>query len=365
MALYYVGLDYHLTTSTAVILDARGNKVGERTVRGHWSKMVDWLKRQKLAMVICFEASCGYGAVHEKLATFARRLVVAHPANLRLIFRSKRKNDRVDAAKLAMLVLMDQVPAVHVPQLDVRCWRRLIEFRRSKIDQRVRIKNQIRALLRSHGILVPRTPGLWSQKGLAWLKELAWPSAMASMECQILLDELSQAQANIDKVTRQLNQIAAANPAVQLLMTIPGVGPRTAEAVAAYVDDAQRFGRIKRVGAYFGLVPCQDASAGVNRLGHITKQGPATARKLLVEAAWRCIDRCPPMRAVFDRIVAGKTERRRIALVAIAHKLTRIMLAMLRSGEVWDASRHAVEDQQDQRDPQQQKMNKEAAGAAA
>ena len=123
-----------------------------------------------------------------------------------------------------------------------------------------------------------------------------------------------------------------------MLMTIPGVGPRTAEAFVAYVDRPERFKRLNRVPAYFGLVPCQDASASVNRLGHITKQGPATARKLLVEASWQMIRRDPATRAVFDRLVAGKKERRKTALIAIAHRLVRIMQTMLKTGEVYRAS---------------------------
>ena len=61
---------------------------------------------------ICFEATCGYGPLHDALAKFASRVVVAHPGRLRLIFRSKRKNDRVDAQKLAKLLHLDEVPAV-------------------------------------------------------------------------------------------------------------------------------------------------------------------------------------------------------------------------------------------------------------
>jgi len=59
---------------------------------------------------VCFEASTGYGHLFERLQTIARRVVVAHPGQLRLIFRSKRKNDRVDAEKLAKLLFLDEVP---------------------------------------------------------------------------------------------------------------------------------------------------------------------------------------------------------------------------------------------------------------
>ena len=62
------------------------------------------------------------------------------------------------------------------------------------------------------------------------------------------------------------------------------------------------------------------------------------------------------MRACFDRIVAGKKDRRKIALVAVAHKLVRCMLAMLRTGETWrtTAARndHAPTNQEAQPDKQ-------------
>ena len=120
-----------------------------------------------------------------------------------------------------------------------------------------------------------------------------------------------------------------------LLRTIPGVGPRTAEAFVAHVDDVRRFARVKQVGSYFGLVPCQDASADRNRLGHITKDGPAPVRWLVAEAAWQGRRRSPRIRAFFDRVMRDDPGRKKIALVATANHLTRVMTAMLRSGEVW------------------------------
>ena len=149
-----------------------------------------------------------------------------------------------------------------------------------------------------------------------------------------LLSELEHFHQQIKRVTRELDCLAAHHPGVHLLRTIPGVGPRTAEAVVAYIDDPRRFARIRSVGSYFGLTPCQDQSASRNRLGHITKNGPSTVRRLLVEAAWQSIRRSDQARAYFERLLNRKPERRKIAIVGVAHKLLRIMLAMLRSGEV-------------------------------
>lgn len=259
---------------------------------------------------------------------------MAHPGKLRLIFRSKQKNDRVDARKLALLLLLDQVPEVYVPRLDVRAWRAAIEFRRKQVDKQTMVKNQIRAVLRTYRIAAPPRKGLWTRTGLQWLAELELPTGLANLQLASLLEELAGCRLRIAKIQHELNVIGQAHAGVRLLRTIPGVGPRTAEVVMAYIDQPKRFNRNKQIGSYFGLVPQQDQSAGSNRLGHITRQGPATVRKLLVEAAWQGVRRSPEIRAYYERIQGGDPTQKRIALVATAHMLARTMLAMLRSGEV-------------------------------
>jgi transposase len=331
--MYYVGLDVHYRTSTYCILNHHGREVKCQTMRGHWPKLLEHLAMIEGPWTICFEATCGYGYLHRELSRLARRVLVAHPGQLRLIFRAKRKNDRVDARKLAKLLYLDEVPEAYVPSEDVQSWRELIEHRRRVVDGQTTCKNAIRSLLRSHGVLPPK--GLWSKKGLAWLGTLEMSTAAAQLKRQLLRDELDEAKRRARTITRTLDEIGDRHSAVTLLRTIPGVGMRTAETMAAYIDDPKRFRRSAQVAAYFGLIPCQDASAGTNRFGHITRQGPGTARKYLVEAAWQGVYRSPTIGAYFERIRRGKKERRKIALVATAHYLLRCMPAMLRRGQSW------------------------------
>ncbi len=284
---------------------------------------------------VCYEASLGYGVLYDALAPIAAEVQVAHPAHLRAIFRSKRKNDRLDARKLAAALFMGQVPRIHVPSREVREWRVMVEHRRKLVDKRTAAKNGLRAVLRSHGVVLARGRRLWSRPGRAWLRSFSLLSRMATLRRDQLLAQVEHLDGQIKAAERMLDAWAAAHPGVALLRTIPGVGPRTAEAVMAYVDAAQRFGRTAHAASYFGMVPCLDESAGVKRYGHITRDGPPTVRKLLVEAAWQVIRRSPSMRAFFERIKGGKKDRRGIALVATAHRLVKIMVAMLKSGEVW------------------------------
>jgi transposase len=331
----YVGLDVHSRQSSLCILNASGGIVNQVQLKGPRSTVVDRLRKLDQPFSICYEASCGYGHLYEALRPLAAHVAVAHPAKLRLIYKSKRKNDRVDAQKLAKLLLLDMVPSVHVPHVDVRAWRSLIILRQRVMAQLVRAKNQIRAVLRENDIAGPKW--LWSKKKLAWLESLEL-HPVARLRLELAVEEFRSLNGKIKRLEAELQKYADRHPAVRLLMTIPGVGIRTAETFVAWVDDITRFRRpARQLGAYFGLVPCQDASADKNRLGHITRDGPPVMRKLITEAAWTAIKKCPAFKRFFERIMAGKPERKKIAIVAAAHRLIRVMGAMMRTGQAYDA----------------------------
>jgi transposase len=169
---------------------------------------------------------------------------------------------------------------------------------------------------------------------LNWLTPLDF-DATDAVQRDLWLDELELLTKQIARMEQDLDRIASTSPAVVLLQTIHGVGPRTAEAIAASIDNPRRFQNAKAVGADFSLVPRQDQSGMTNRLGHITKEGPATVRKLLTEATWHAIRLSPTIKATFERIHRGDRERRKIALVATSHALVRAMGAMLRDNKPW------------------------------
>jgi len=330
-----IGLDVHQNSTALCRLDAGGRPIGEETIRGGFHAVAERLRRIEEPFKVCFEASCGYGTLHDLLTPIAREVQVAHPAELAIIFRSKHKNDRRDAHRIAKLLHMDEIPRVHVPSVEVRSWRGMIEHRRRLIDKRTRVKNALRAQLRAIGIKAPLRGTLWSKAGIEWLEVQELPTPLDRIKRGSLLAELRTLQDQVKIVERELNVIGKRDWRVVLLRTMPGIGARTAEAIAAYIDAPDRFGRIKSIGKYFGVVPSQDASAGKNRLGHITREGPATVRKLITEGAWQAIRHSPRLKAFHERIMAGQKQRRATALMATAHKMLRIALAMLRTRQPW------------------------------
>jgi transposase len=345
-------MDVHANVTMISVRGPDGRVVQRQTVHGPLAHVVGAVRllRQKYgALRVCYEASTGAGWLHDQLRLLGVQVRVAHPGQVRMIFRAKRKNDRIDADKLSFLCYLDEVPLAHIPSAERRRWRSLIEYRRRLVERRGAVKSRTRTLLRSRGEVAPA--GLWTKAGQAWLTALAL-SEEEALQRDLLLEELSSLKDRLARLEKHLAILASRQPAVTLLMTMPGVGIRTAEAVVAYVDDPHRFRRTKSIGCYFGLVPCEDTSVKA-RFGHITKEGPSTVRKYLTEATWQAIRRDAAVRAYYERIVHKDPSRRKIALVATAHHLLRVMLAMLRTGEAWRTA-----------EPAQDPAHNQAAAAA-
>ena len=151
-----------------------------------------------------------------------------------------------------------------------------------------------------------------------------------------LLDELELLESQLKRVTKYLDGYLAGQAGGVLLMSIPGVGPRTSEAVLAYTDNIERFGNYKQYCSYFGLTPKLDESGSLRRLGHISKQGPSVVRWVLCESSWKVIRHSRGLRAFYERVMGGQKGRKKIAIVAVARKLLAIMRAMLLSGELFN-----------------------------
>ena len=333
--MFYVGLDIHDKSIAICVLSENGQVVRRAQVRTI-DEMMRLLEALPERFEVCYEASCGYGHYHDLLSPIAARVTVAHPGRLRLIFRSKDKNDRKDAERLAKLLYLGEAPAVHAPAADVRPSRELITCRSRVIAKRTRAKNSLRTLLRCAGVVPPSRPALWTKKGLDWLRRLELPTASQQLRRDLLLEEIEALTRQADRIEENLNQQAKHSFAVVRLRSIPGVGVRTAEAVAAFIDDPHRFRDAKAVGAYFGMVPSQDQSGDRNRLGRITREGPAVVRQRVAEATWQALRRSPTVRAYFERVRRDDPRRKKIALVATAHYLVRVMWSLLKHGTDWE-----------------------------
>jgi transposase len=128
---------------------------------------------------------------------------------------------------------------------------------------------------------------------------------------------------------------------VAQLQTAPGVGPIVALTMLAVFSDVQRFASPKQAASYAGLVPSTHQSGSRDRHGHLTKRGSGELRAMLCEAAHQARRRSNPLHPYFTKLVARQGYKR--AVIALAHRLCRVLFAMLRDGTGFDAAKLGIE----------------------
>lgn len=267
--------------------------------------------------------------------------LVVNPRRLAAITQSKTKNDRNDAELLARLGRADETllsPVGH-RSVDAQKGVARLRARDSLVTARTKLINAARGLAKPFGFRFP------SCTAAAFAKR-ARESVPSELEPILahLLAAIAVVSEQIDAYDKDLVALAAESfPDTQLVQQVAGVGPVTALAFIVTVDDPKRFVHVRDVGAWLGLVPGQDQSGEANRQLRITKQGDSYLRRLLVTSAQYILGPFGPDTDLrrFGLTLAergGKTGKKR-AVVAVARKLSVLLLSMWRSGEVYQPLR--------------------------
>lgn len=247
-----------------------------------------------------------------------------------------RKNDRIDAERLAIALERDHAKFAHVLGQDSRRLRELQEQHRALVETRTRLVTHVRGILRGRGIDLPSCA---IERFVSNLRQAQREGTVTTSWVDALLVPLEALEPEIAKVDLQIHELCMCqkDPVIERLASVPGVSLLVAAAFISVVDEADRFDNASQVSSYLGLCPGENSTGGRRKLGSITKQGNPYARGLLVQAAW-CVLRSRDMK---DQLVrwARKTSQRRgrmRAAVAVARRLSRILYSLWKHGTYYD-----------------------------
>ena len=226
-------------------------------------------------------------------------------------------------------MLKDDFPQIWVPNWENRDLRQLLWHRHRMVQARTRVMNQLQAVALNEGLHCKKR--LWRERGREQLESFAL-APWASRRRRDLLDLLDRLTPTIAELTQAIEQEVEKCPEAQRLRTHPGVGVADGAGFCADHRRAERFQCGKQIASYLGLVPSEDSSGDRRRLGHISKQGNALLRFLLVEAAQVTVRSLPEWRNKYFHLAMRRG--RKIAKVAMARKLAVHLFWMMRKG--WD-----------------------------
>lgn len=330
----YGAIDLHLRYSQIRIVDAEGRVLRERRVVTG-ARLVEAFGGHG-PMRVLLETGTESEWVAQALEAAGHAVIVADPnyAPMYGELRRKVKTDRRDVAALAEANRRGWYRPAHRTSAAQRAVRQVLRTRRQLVAMRSGTISLVRALLRQSGF---RLPGGRSARVATRLAALPLPAGLTATVAPLrrILEQLSEEIAGVDA---RCHVQAERDPIVQRLRSVPGVGPVVALTFRAYVDEVGRFRHASQVSAAMGLVPREDSSADRRHRGHITKAGPPEVRSLLVQAAWACwrSRRSGTLGAWVERVAARRG--RRIAVVGLARRLSRILYAIWRDQSVFDAA---------------------------
>ncbi len=346
MTRYYVGLDVHSKQSAFVIEDEGGKAIA----RGEVPTTPDGFSRLQSTYHLSpgTQVALETGTVAFFVARQLSRLgldpvvVDAHEVRLKA-YRPNQKSDGRDALELCEGLRRGIYRSiVHVPREEISRLRDTLSRRRHFVRLQAAQVSAVKALLRAAGLgRLSRSLGSeagWSRviAALAQHQELRTYAEQHRAVWRCAREQIAVLEASL---ARQQKESFAAE--VARLQTIPGVGPIVACTAIAVFSKVERFADAKHAASYAGLVPSTYQSGERDAHGRITKRGSAELRAMLCEAAHHASRPHHPLNPYFARLCARRGYK--MAIVAVAHRLCRIIFAMLRHQGDFDVAKLGVE----------------------
>jgi transposase len=275
------------------------------------------------------------------LISLGHQVKLIPPAYVKPYVR-RSKNDAVDAAAICEAVGRPNMRFVPVRSVENQAQLRHHRARELLVGHRTRMLNALRGHLGEIGVVAAQgAQNAYALKRL--LADGCDDNGEVVPDCvrralAPLVHQIDAIDAEIAAIDEEIKTLVKADETARRLMTIPGIGPITAQAIVATVRETSAFTNGREFAASLGLTPRQNSTGGKERLGRITKMGDRYLRKLLVVGA--CATLChrkghnDALRMWADRLLARKAVKYKFKLtaVALANKVARIVFALMTRG---------------------------------
>jgi transposase len=324
--MYYIGLDIHKKTISYCVKDQSGRAHAEGTIPATRGDLDRWMSALPQSWTAAMEATMFTGWVYDHLRPHAALVKVAHPLMLRAIAAAKKKNDRVDADKIADCLRCDFLPEAYMASTEIRERRRTLRYRNLLIHQIVQTKNKIAGMLMEAGVTYNKEK--LHQRG--YFQQLVTRNEQIDESLRPLLrlcrENIVRLRRTEGALIRSLKRDPLLAERVNLLMSVPAVGPITALTWALELGDVKRFPALKQVISYCGLCGAEDNSAGIVKRAPISKQRNRHLQTVLVEAAKLAPRFNPDLALVYEKETQKNNSNG--ATLAVARKLVAYLLAV-------------------------------------
>ena len=324
--MYYIGLDVHKKTISYCLKDASGQIHRQGTMGATRHELDAWMATLPQPWTVAMEATIFTGWIYDHLLPHAVQVKVAHPLMLRAIAASKKKNDRIDAGKIADCLRCDFLPECHMVSSEIRERRRTLRYRHLIVRQMVQMKNRVSGLLLETGV----THNKQRLHKVGYFSELLATNKDIDDSIRPLLRLSRETIVRLQKTDYALVSSLQRDPIladrIKNLRTVPGVGPITALTWALEIGDVSRFRSVKHAISYCGLCGDEKSSADKVLRTPLSKQRNKHIQRVLVEAAKLAPKQSHELALVYEKEKQKGNANR--ATLAVARKMVVYLLAV-------------------------------------
>ena len=324
--MYYIGLDIHKKTISYCVKDVSGQIYQQGTIPATRTELDRWIKTLPQPWTVAMEATLFTGWIYDHLLPHATQVKVAHPLMLRAIAAAKKKNDRIDAGKIADCLRCDFLPECHMMSTELRDRRRALRYRHLLVRQMVQMKNRISGLLLETGV----SHNKQRLHKVKYFRELLATNPEVPDSIRPLLKRSRETIVRLQKTEYALVSSLQRDPVlaerVKRLKTVPGVGPITALTWALEIGDVSRFQSVKQAISYCGLCGEEKSSAEKMVRTPLSKQRNKHIQRALIEAAKLGPSQNHELALVYEKEKQKGNANR--ATLAVARKMVAYLLAV-------------------------------------
>lgn len=329
-----IGLDVGDKHSQVCILDAiTGEVVEESRIRTTPTAVRTYFASKQPA-VITLEVGTHSPWISRELVSEGHEVIVANARKVRLIHGSSRKNDRLDAEKLARLTRVDARLLSPIQHRTAKAQSDLarIRSRDALVSARTALVNHVRGSVKAFGARLPTgSTNAFASRAREHLPAELRPAL------EPVLTAIEKLTANIKLMDKELAAVAAEYPSTAVLRQVNGAGLLTTLTYQLVIEDPSRFAKSREVGPYLGLTPGEHQSGDRDLKRRITKEGDPLLRRLLVQCAHHILrsKTDTDLKRAGLRIMSNGGHRS-VAITAIARKLAVLLHHLWVTGEVYE-----------------------------
>jgi transposase len=283
-----------------------------------------------------FMEACGSAHYWARRFSKSGHKVGLIPPHFAAKFRSGNKSDKNDAIAIFDASRSSQLNCVAIRTLEQQDIATLHKMREGYKKERNQIANRMRGFAREYGVIFALgIPRLRKQVPQALEDAENELTVMGRRVLAELLEHLIRISDQFDNATKEIDALAKQILPCKNLTTLPGIGPLNATMLYAKLGTGASFRRGRDASASLGIVPSHSGSGGTVMIGRITKRGDVYVRSLVINGARAAVssigDKTDGFSSWIRKLLLTKSYN--VAVVAVANKLVRMALAMLKSGE--------------------------------